>query len=188
VSYVEERLAPISRHWRRCLAECALGMGSQLSAHALCILAAVSNAALGGIALAFGHDFWSAFALGTTVYMLSIGARFAWTRGKYVPSLTMVALGLSLSLVAAFAINRVAVYGHRQELKIWYSQLAESDREAVRMRVRQWMEEQGEVKNASLRDTAQLLGYSHAEDYVLFNICSPSAGPLATISVNFGRE
>src|SRR6476660_6271098 len=42
--------------WRGSLRECVLGVGSQISCHAVCIVIALTNAVGGGITAATGHD------------------------------------------------------------------------------------------------------------------------------------
>ena len=167
--------------WRNCLTECAFGVGSQLSGHAVCILTALSSAVAGGVSTARGHDIWSALLVGTTIYAASVVVRFLLSRDRRLPSLKMVTLGLAFGIAVSAGIDRARAYSHHQEVTNWYQGLSDADRRQVRGKVRHWMETQSVSQRTSLEETAQLMGYDFAEDYVVINFCAPSNKELTAI-------
>jgi len=167
--------------WRTSALECALVVGSQLSAHALCILAALSNAAIGGVSIGITHDFLSALLLGTAIYAVSISLRILWRRDGPMPSMKMSLLGLALGVAVAGGLDKAATDRHRQDVTSWYSRLSDADRQRIRGKVRQWIGRQGVIQRASLEETAQLMGYDFAEDYIILNYCSPSNKDLTEL-------
>jgi hypothetical protein len=167
--------------WRKCLTECAFGVGSQLSGHAVCIVTALSSAAAGGVSTARGHDIWSGLFVGTTIYAASVAVRIFFTRDRHLPGIKAAALALVLGLIVSTTIDGGRVYSHHLELTNWYQQLSDADRRQVRGKVRRWMERQSVSQRASLEETAQVLGYDFAEDYVVINFCTPSNKELAAI-------
>ncbi|MFT3733171.1 MAG: hypothetical protein QM780_17425 [Hyphomicrobium sp.] len=169
------------------MTECALSIGSQLSAHALCIATAFSNVVVGGLAIATGHNPWTSFLIGTTIYSASLGIRALFNPHACLPSLKTILLGLALGVAATAGLDRAGLYDHRQELANWYSELSDADRKEVRLKVRRWMDEQSVAQQAALTETAQVMGYAFAEDYVILNYCSPSNKELAAIWKGSGR-
>jgi hypothetical protein len=93
----------------------------------------------------------------------------------------MAALGLSLGVAISAGIDRVHVYNHHQVLANSYQNLSDAGRLRVRAKVRQWIEKQSVSQRTSLEETAQLMGYEFAEDYVVLNFCSPSNKELTAI-------
>jgi hypothetical protein len=167
--------------WRNCLTECAFGVGSQLSGHAVCILTALSSAVAGGVSTARGHDIWSALLVGTTIYAASVAVRFLLSRDRLLPSVKMATLGLAFGIAVSAGIDRARAYSHHQEVTNWYQGLSDADRRQVRGEVRHWMEKQSVSQRTSLEETAQLMGYDFAEDYVVINFCTPSNNDLTAI-------
>jgi hypothetical protein len=187
VSYSECHRALPTVSWRNSAIECVFSAGSQLSAHALCILTALSNAVIGGLSISIGHDLWSTISLGAAIYALSIIIRFLWSRDRHLPSFKMTVLGLVLGIAVSAGIDTARTYNHRQELADWYFNLSNADRQQVRRQVHHWMEKQSISQRQSLAETAQLMGYKFAEDYVVLNYCSPSNKELAAIWDKAGR-
>ena len=181
VSHSECYRALPATPWRNSLTECALGVGSQLSGHAVCILTALSNAVAGGVSTARGHDIWSALLVGTTIYAVSVVVRLLWSRDSLLPSFKMAALGLALGVAVSAGIDRAGAYSHRQELTDWYQELSDADRRQIRGKVRHWMEKQSVTQRILLVEAAQLTGYEFAEDYVVLNYCTPSDKELTAI-------
>ena len=167
--------------WRTSLSECAISAGSQLSAHAVCLVTAFSNVVVGGVSFAIGHDIRSTLLLGTMMYLASIGARWLWSRGGELPNFKMAVVGLALGVVVAAGINSARSNNHRLELTDWYSGLSRAERQNVREEVRQWMDKQSTVQREQLLVLAQLMGYETPEDYIVFNFCSPSNKELMAI-------
>jgi hypothetical protein len=161
-------------------------VGSQLSGHAACILAALANAVAGGVSTARGHDMsmWSALLVGTTIYAMSVGVRFLWSRGSLLPSLKTATLSLALGIVVSAGVDKTRAYNHRQELTAWYQALPEDERQQVREAVRHWMEKRSAGQRTSLEEAAQVMGYEFAEDYVVLNYCTPSNKGLVAIWEN----
>ncbi len=167
--------------WRTSLAECAIGAGSQLAAHAACFFAALSNMVLGGAVFAIGHDLRSTLILGVLVYLGTIGARWVFVGRGQLPSLKVAIFGLALGVAISAGLYSTRVHNHREELSDWYAGLSHSDRQKVRENIRQWMDAQAGVQRDSLLVMAQLTGYENPEDYIVFNYCSPSNKELAAI-------
>ena len=93
----------------------------------------------------------------------------------------MATLGLAFGIAVSAGIDRARAYSHHQEVTNWYQGLSDADRRQVRGKVRHWMETQSVSQRTSLEETAQLMGYDFAEDYVVINFCTPSNKELTAI-------
>lgn len=167
--------------WRASLTESAIGLASQLSAHAICLFAAFTNVVVGGVSFAIGHDFLSTLLLGTAMYLVSIGVRRIWNRDARRPNLAIGVLGLAVGVVAASGIDAARTQNHRVEMSEWFAGLPGGDRQAVRDKIRVWIEKQGASQQETLSFTAALIGYRHPEDYVVLNYCTSADKDLAKI-------
>ena len=181
MSYTECHRVLSAGMWRTSLSECAISAGSQLSAHAVCLITAFSNVVVGGVSFAVGHDFWSTLLLGTLMYLASIGARWLWNRDGQLPNFKMAVFGLALGVVVAAGISSARSNNHRLELTNWYSGLSGAQRQNVRKNVRQWMDKQSTIQREQILALSQLMGYETPEDYIVFNYCSPSNKELMAI-------
>lgn len=104
MSYSEcHRILPST--WRSSLTEGVISLFSQLSAHAVCVVAAFLNLVIGGVSFAIGHDFWSTLLLGTTIYLTSVALRWLWSGDAHLPSFAMGALGLGIGVLIASGID-----------------------------------------------------------------------------------
>ena len=92
----------------------------------------------------------------------------------------MATLGLAFGIAVSAGIDRARAYSHHQEVTNWYQGLSDADRRQVRGKVRHWMETQSVSQRRSLEETAQILGYDFAEDYVVINFCTPSNKELTS--------
>lgn len=180
MSYSEcHRVLPAT--WRSSLIEGTIGLCSQLSVHALCVVGALLNLVIGGVSFAIGHDFWSTLLLGTTMYLASLAVRWLWSKDAHLPSLAMGALGLAIGLVVAFGIDAARSRNHRVELGAWYANLSITKRQTVRVKVHKWLESQSAPQREALSMAAELMGYENAEDYVVLNYCSSANKELIAI-------
>lgn len=181
MSYTECHRILSANVWRTSLSECAISAGSQLSAHAVCLVTAFSNLVAGGVSFAVGHDFWSTLLLGTMMYLASIGARWLWNGEGRSPNFKIATLGLMLGVVVAAGISSGPSSNHRLELTDWYSGLSGAEQQNVRRDVRQWMDKQSNIQREQILALSQLMGYETPEDYIVFNYCSPSNKELMAI-------
>jgi hypothetical protein len=160
--------------WRAPAMECALSAGSQLSAHALCLFAAISNVVVGGVSIASGHGVWPTVAFGTSIYLASIAVRWLWRRDDRLPSLPMAAIGLAIGIALSAGLGMARDYNHRNELANWYAGLSGSERQEVRSSARRWFDGQSAAQRESLAIVAQIAGYETPEEYIILNSCSSS--------------
>jgi hypothetical protein len=174
-------ISPVDARSRISWKECAFGVGSQLSGHAACLLTGICNAVAGGISTANGHDLWSAFLVGTTIYALSVLVRFLWSGDRLLPSLKMAAFGLAFGVAVSAGFGAVRSFSHHQEMASWFQSLSDADRQQVRGKVRQWMERQSPAQRRQLTEAAQLMGYEYPEDFVVLSYCSTSNRELVAI-------
>ena len=180
MSYSEcHRILPST--WRSSLTEGVISLFSQLSAHAVCVVAAFLNLVIGGVSFAIGHDFWSTLLLGTTIYLTSVALRWLWSGDAHLPSFAMGALGLGIGVLIASGIDAAQTQSHRRELGAWYANLSTAERQNVREKVHNWLERQGRLQREALSSAAELIGYERAEDYVVLNYCSPANKELTAI-------
>ena len=173
---------PHADPWRGSLRECILGVGSQISGHAVCILVAFANAVGGGITTAIGHEMTLSLLVGTAIYAASVVARHLRRRSCHLPSFKTTVLSLALGLVVSAGVGQTLAYSHRQAVTDWYQPMSDAERRHTRSMVRIWMDKQSASLRTSLVEAAQLMGYEFAEDYVIVSFCTPSNSELMAIT------
>src|SRR5689334_338077 len=82
--------------WRGSLRECVLGVGSQISGHAVCIVITLTNAVPGGITAATGHDMILSLLVGTAIYAAAVVARYLCSHSCHLPSFKTAVLSVGL--------------------------------------------------------------------------------------------
>jgi hypothetical protein len=173
---------PHADPWRGSLRECVLGVGSQISGHAVCIVIALANAVGGSITAATGHDMTLSLLVGTAIYAAAVVARYLCSRSCHLPSFKTVILSLALGLSVSACVGQTLAYGHRQVATDWYQALSDAERRHIRGKVRIWMDKQSVSLHTSLVEAAQLTGYEFAEDYVIVSFCTPLNRELMAIT------